>query len=267
MAHAYETFAQRGELTYGTLSPGDPDNRKVTPIPGPVGIEAIGRGAKDDFEPLEVGGRKLAEPQAHAARALPRDRRPGRLDPADRREVRHRHARVRAGRHRRPARPAPPRATATPGSSAGRRSTPSRSGSATRTSFKPMETEFQGDPVAGGTYPAGHLQDVRRGARRASRRSRRTRPRPRRPCRPAARPAASRTRRATPDTGGAIEGGGAPPASTPVPQQEAPAEPGARAGAGARPSRRRSSLPSRRRSTPAEPPPDTGGAEPAPGTG
>ena len=33
--------------------------------------------------------------------------------------------------------------------------------------FKPMETEFQGDPVAGGTYPAGHLQDVRRGARRA----------------------------------------------------------------------------------------------------
>ena len=35
------------------------------------------------------------------------------------------------------------------------RSTRSPSGSATRTSFKPMETEFQGDPVAGGTYPAG----------------------------------------------------------------------------------------------------------------
>ena len=32
--------------------------------------------------------------------------------------------------------------------------------------FKPMETEFQGDPVAGGTYPAGHLQDVHRVAGR-----------------------------------------------------------------------------------------------------
>src|SRR3954451_13857786 len=59
MAHAYETFAQRGELTFGTLSPGDPAHRKVTPIPGPVGIEAIGRGAKDDFKPLELGGHKL----------------------------------------------------------------------------------------------------------------------------------------------------------------------------------------------------------------
>src|SRR4029078_2553065 len=44
MAHAYETFAQRGQLTYGTLSPGDPGNRKVTSITRPVGIEAIAPG-------------------------------------------------------------------------------------------------------------------------------------------------------------------------------------------------------------------------------
>ena len=25
--------------------------------------------------------------------------------------------------------------------------------------FKPMETEFQGEPVAGGTFPAGDLED------------------------------------------------------------------------------------------------------------
>ena len=59
MAHAYETFAQGGKLTYGSLSPGEPDNRRVTPIPGPVGIEAIGRGKGDDFEAREQDGRKL----------------------------------------------------------------------------------------------------------------------------------------------------------------------------------------------------------------
>ncbi len=53
-----------------------------------------------------------------------------------------------------PARPARPRATATPGSSASPATTPSRSGSATRTSSTEMDTSFQGEPVAGGTFPA-----------------------------------------------------------------------------------------------------------------
>ena len=41
MAHAYETFAREGKLVYGTLSPGA--LRKRQPVPGPVGIRAIGR--------------------------------------------------------------------------------------------------------------------------------------------------------------------------------------------------------------------------------
>ena len=53
-----------------------------------------------------------------------------------------------------PARPARPTTTATRGSSATRPSSPSPSGSATRTSCKPMLTEFGGKPVAGGTLPA-----------------------------------------------------------------------------------------------------------------
>ena len=60
-----------------------------------------------------------------------------------------------------PARRARPRTTATPGSSGTRRSSPWPSGSATRTSCIPMMNQFEGGPVAGGTYPAVIWQDVR----------------------------------------------------------------------------------------------------------
>jgi penicillin-binding protein 1A len=154
MAHAYETFAQRGELTYGSLSPGEPDDRKVTPIPGPVGIEAIGRGSGDDFKPLEVGGRKL-ENRKRTRRAL---------SPAIADQVGSiLQTVVKSG-------------TATrafvPGVTvSGKTGTTEGYGDAWFVGwtkeytvaiwvgypdkFKPMETEFQGDPVAGGTYPAG----------------------------------------------------------------------------------------------------------------
>src|SRR5215210_4096545 len=154
MAHAYETFAQRGELTYGTLSPGNPDDRRATPIPGPVGIEAIGRGGKDDFKPLEVGGRKL-ENRKRTRRVLD----PGIADQVGSilQTV------VKSG-------------TATrafvPGVTiSGKTGTTEGYGDAWFVGwtpeytiavwvgypdrFKPMETEFQGNPVAGGTYPAG----------------------------------------------------------------------------------------------------------------
>ena len=59
-----------------------------------------------------------------------------------------------------PARPAPPRTTATPGSSAGRREYTVAVWVGYPKKFQPMKTEFQGQPVAGGTFPARHLEDV-----------------------------------------------------------------------------------------------------------
>jgi penicillin-binding protein 1A len=42
MAHAYETIAQGGRFTYGTMSPDTVDRKKLSiPTPGPVGIRAI----------------------------------------------------------------------------------------------------------------------------------------------------------------------------------------------------------------------------------
>ena len=100
MAHAYETFAQGGKLTYGTMSPGDANARKGTPVPGPVGLEAIGRGKGDDFEPLEgTDGKKLENRSAHARGDRAGRRQHGRVDPPDRREVGHRDPRVRPRRH------------------------------------------------------------------------------------------------------------------------------------------------------------------------
>jgi penicillin-binding protein 1A len=65
MAHAYQTFATGGKLTYGTLSPGKMDASLRTPVPGPVGIQAIGRGRGEDFEPIEVDGEKLENRVKH----------------------------------------------------------------------------------------------------------------------------------------------------------------------------------------------------------
>ena len=61
---------------------------------------------------------------------------------------------------RSPARPARPRTTATPGSSAGRPSYTVAVWVGYPDKFQPMKTEFQGEPVAGGTFPAGDLADV-----------------------------------------------------------------------------------------------------------
>jgi penicillin-binding protein 1A len=51
MAHAYETFAAGGDLIYGTLSPGA-DNARDETAPGPVGIERITR--RDDGKDVAV---------------------------------------------------------------------------------------------------------------------------------------------------------------------------------------------------------------------
>src|SRR3954452_13458271 len=59
MAHAYETFATGGKLTYGSLSPGQ--SKKSLPVPGPVGIERIDRlrGKKTKLVELPDGKRMI----------------------------------------------------------------------------------------------------------------------------------------------------------------------------------------------------------------
>jgi penicillin-binding protein 1A len=55
MAHAYETFAQGGRFTYGTLSPGAVERSDLgTPTPGPVGIQRIGRQDDGKLEPITL---------------------------------------------------------------------------------------------------------------------------------------------------------------------------------------------------------------------
>jgi penicillin-binding protein 1A len=57
MAHAYETFAEDGKLTYGTLSPGYGSHG--LPVPGPVGIDSITQLKKGKAKPVKVDGRTL----------------------------------------------------------------------------------------------------------------------------------------------------------------------------------------------------------------
>jgi penicillin-binding protein 1A len=61
MAHAYETLARRGRFTYGTMSPGAVDRNKLrAPMPGPVGIRRIGK-ADDGKKPVELPNGEKAE--------------------------------------------------------------------------------------------------------------------------------------------------------------------------------------------------------------
>ena len=154
MAHAYQTFATGGELTYGTLSPGEMDDRPSTPVPGPVGIEAIGRGRGDDFEPIEIGGEKLEN----------RTRRTRVLKPEIAGTVQSiLQTVVKSG--------TATRAQIADVMVAGKTGTTENYGDAWFVGWtpkytvavwvgypdrlQPMQTEFQGEAVAGGTYPAG----------------------------------------------------------------------------------------------------------------
>ncbi len=53
MAHAYETFASGGDLIYGTLSPGA-ENTREDVAPGPVGIERITKREDGKSVPIEL---------------------------------------------------------------------------------------------------------------------------------------------------------------------------------------------------------------------
>ena len=155
MAHAYQTFARKGKLVYGSLSPGTLGKNK--PVPGPVGIHAITRA--DDDKKLKAirlpNGDKATQQGQDPARARRGHRQHRRHDPPGRRQERHGASARSSARCPWRARPARPRTTATPGSSAGRREYTVAVWVGYPKKFQPMKTEFQGEPVAGGTFPAG----------------------------------------------------------------------------------------------------------------
>ncbi len=241
MAHAYETFATGGKLVYGTLSPGQ--SEKSLPVPGPVGIERIDRvrGTKKELVELPDGQRMI---NRRKRRTVLKPEIAGQVS-ALLQTV------VRSG-------------TATraqiPGVMiAGKTGTTENYGDAWFVGwtkeytvavwvgypdeFKPMETEFQGEPVAGGTYPAGiwktfmqYAAQVRPAAQEG-RRGRDGQGHPdahagrghhRPPAATAAPPAATAAPPTDDGTGGGTGGGTAPPAEQPPaeqpPAEQAPAE-------------------------------------------
>jgi penicillin-binding protein 1A len=152
MAHAYETFATGGKLIYGSLSPGQSD--KSVPVPGPVGIERIDKldGKKERAVVLDNGARMVNKTKKRKV-----------LTP----EV--------AGTVSSILQTVVKNGTATRAAIpnvmvAGKTGTTEDYGDAWFVAwtkeytvavwvgypneFKPMKTEFQGQPVAGGTYPA-----------------------------------------------------------------------------------------------------------------
>jgi penicillin-binding protein 1A len=150
MAHAYQTIAAGGRLVYGTLSPGA-GSRKRIPVPGPVAIREIRR-----------RGELVELPDGRKARNRRRSREV--LEPAVAREL----ASILSS--------VVEQGTATRADlgeefAAGKTGTTENYGDAWFVGWskrytvavwvgypdrlKYMTTEFQGDPVAGGTYPAG----------------------------------------------------------------------------------------------------------------
>jgi penicillin-binding protein 1A len=153
MAHAYQTFASRGELVYGSLSPGA-DNRRRQKAPGPVGIRKITHKQGDDWSPIELPDGSKAVNKRESRRILDEgvaDQVGSLLQGV-----------VQSGTGTR---------AQVPGVTvAGKTGTTEGYGDAWFVgwtpqftvavwvgypdAFKPMETEFQGQPVAGGTFPA-----------------------------------------------------------------------------------------------------------------
>jgi penicillin-binding protein 1A len=156
MAHAYQTLAQRGRFTYGTMSPGATERGELKiPRPGPVGIKAIGRPEHGKLKPVTLPNGEKAENK--------------RLDwPVMKSAVADQVASILST--------VVSSGTATraqiPGTFiAGKTGTTENYGDAWFVGWtekitvavwvgypdelRPMQTEFNGEPVAGGTYPAG----------------------------------------------------------------------------------------------------------------
>jgi penicillin-binding protein 1A len=62
MAHAYQTFAERGRFVYSTTSPGAVDRDKLgRRVPGPAGIKVIGRESDGKVKPIKLPNGQKAE--------------------------------------------------------------------------------------------------------------------------------------------------------------------------------------------------------------
>ena len=157
MAHAYETFASGGDLIYGSLSPGA-DNSREEPAPGPVGIEKITHREDGKSVPIELPS---------GEEAVNRKQRRNVLEHSVATEVGSLlQGVVRYGTGT--------RAQVAGTVIAGKTGTTEGYGDAWfvgwspqytvavwvgyPNEFKSMETEYNGQPVAGGTYPAGIFQ-------------------------------------------------------------------------------------------------------------
>ena len=68
MAHAYETFARKGELTYGSMSPGSLGKGK--PVPGPAGIRSISRKRDGKLELIRLPNGDKAKNRVKTRRVL-----------------------------------------------------------------------------------------------------------------------------------------------------------------------------------------------------
>jgi penicillin-binding protein 1A len=151
MAHAYGTFATGGLLVTGSLSPGQSEKR--LPVPGPVGIERIEQGEGKKAKVIETAdGRRMVN-KRERTRVMDRGvaLQVGQILQSVVKEGTAERAQI-------------------PGVMvAGKTGTTESYGDAWFVGwtkeytvavwvgypdeFKPMETEFQGEPVAGGTYP------------------------------------------------------------------------------------------------------------------
>ncbi len=153
MAHAYQTFARQGKFVYGSMSPGAMG--KGQPVPGPVGIRTIGRREDGKLEPVKLPNGRPARNRIRTKRVL--DEGVANTVTTLLQGV------VKSGTGKRASLGIVP--------VAGKTGTTENYGDAwfvgwTRdytvavwvgypNKLVPMETEFQGDAVAGGTFPAG----------------------------------------------------------------------------------------------------------------
>jgi penicillin-binding protein 1A len=154
MAHAYQTFASGGDLIYGTLSPGA-DNPRDERAPGPVGIRRIEEQRGGEWKPVTVKGGKEGINRTERRNVLEKS-------VAEQVESLLRNV-VTVGTGT--------RAQVGDVPIAGKTGTTEGYGDAWfvgwtpaytiavwvgyPNEFKSMETEFNGEPVAGGTFPAG----------------------------------------------------------------------------------------------------------------
>jgi penicillin-binding protein 1A len=222
MAHAYETFASGGDLVYGTLSPGS-DNPRDERAPGPVGIRRI------EHEEDENEWKPITLPDGERAVNRRKTRNVLEQDVAEQvTSLLQNVVKVGTGT----------RAQVGSLPISGKTGTTEGYGDAWfvgwtpeytiavwvgyPNEFKSMETEFQGEPVAGGTYPAGIFKTFVESILRIyppKEDVEETEPAPVDPTEPVPEATAAPEPTAAPDTGG--ETAPAPEETAPAPEETA----------------------------------------------